>query len=235
MMSMTATTLTDSPDKTTRGYRALIGILRFLFNLFFKIDEQGWERTPMTGPLMVGGNHTQLWEGPLVLARCPRQPLTALAKQEYKGTWIARLVLDVIHVIYVNREEVDRTALKEMIRRLKAGYAIGIAPEGTRSRTGKMIEGKEGTAYLALQTDAQVLPVGIWGHEKLGENLRRLRRCPVHLRVGYPIKLESDPTLSRQENIARGTDEIMFAIARLLPPEYRGFYADKVVGPPDWS
>ena len=234
-MSMTTTTLTDSPKKMTRTYRVVLAVLRFLYNVFFKIDEKGWERTPVTGGLLIGGNHTKLWEGPLVLARSPRQPLSALAKLEYKGSLIGRFFLEPIDVIYINREEMDRTALKDMLRRLKTGYAIGIAPEGTRSKTGKLQEGKEGTAYMMLQTGAQFLPVAIWGHEDLGKNLRRLRRCPVHIRVGHPIKLESDPALSRQENIARGTDQIMLAVARLLPPEYRGFYGDRVLGPPDWS
>ncbi len=189
----------------------------------------------MSGPLLAGGNHTRLWEGPLILATLPRQPLSALAKAEYKGTLIGRFVLEPIDVIYVNRGEVDRTALKEMIRRLKAGYAIGIAPEGTRSKDSKMTQGKEGTAYLALQTNAQVLPLAIWGHENFPASLKRLQRCPVHIRVGYPITLQNDPALTRQQNIERGTELIMTTIARMLPPEYRGYYADKVLGPPVWE
>lgn len=232
---MTTTAITESPPKPTRAYRILIGILKVFFNLFFKIDIQGIERTPMTGPLLAGGNHTRLWEGPLILATLPRQPLSAFAKAEYKGTLIGRFILEPIDVIYVNRGEVDRTALKEMIRRLKAGYAIGIAPEGTRSKDSKMIQGKEGTAYLALQTKAQFLPLAIWGHENFPASLKRLRRCPVHIRVGHPFVLENDPNLTRQQNIELGTERIMTSIARMLPPEYRGYYADKVLGPPVWD
>jgi 1-acyl-sn-glycerol-3-phosphate acyltransferase len=232
---MTTTAITEAPPKATRTYRILIGILRFFFTLFFKIDAQGLERTPMTGALLAGGNHTRLWEGPLILAVLPRQPLSALAKAEYKGTLIGKFVLEPIDVIYVNRGEVDRSALKEMIKRLKAGYAIGIAPEGTRSKDSKMTQGKEGTAYLLLQTNAQFLPLAIWGHENFPASLKKLRRCPVHVRVGQPFRLENDPNLSRQENMERGTEKLMTAIARMLPPEYRGYYADKVLGPPVWE
>jgi 1-acyl-sn-glycerol-3-phosphate acyltransferase len=232
---MTTTTIAEAPTKPSFKYRLLIGVLRFLFTIFFKVDARGLERTPMSGPLLACGNHTRLWEGPLVLAYLPRRPLSALAKLEYKGTLIGNFILEPIDVVYVNRGEVDRTALKELLKRLKAGYAVGIAPEGTRSTDSKMRKGKEGTAYLALQTGAQVLPVAIWGHENFPASLKRLRRCPVNMRVGYPFVLQSDPTLSRQENMERGTEEIMVAIARMLPPEYRGYYSDKVLGPPVWE
>lgn len=232
---MTTSTITDAPDKPTLAYRFLIGILRFLFTVFFKVDAKGLERTPMTGPMMACGNHTRLWEGPLILATLPRQPLSALAKEEYKGTWIGKIVLEPIDVIYVNRTEVDRTALKEMIRRLKAGRAIGIAPEGTRAKDSKMIQGKEGTAYLALQTNAQILPLAIWGHENFPASLKKFQRCPVHIRVGQPFTLKNDPALTRQQNLEIGTEQIMTAIARMLPPEYRGYYGDKVLGPPVWE
>lgn len=231
----TTTTVTETPQKPTRAYRFLIGLLRLFFTAFFKVDAKGLERTPMTGPLLVGGNHTRLWEGPLILAILPRQPLSAFAKAEYKGTLIGRFVLEPIDVIYVNRGEVDRTALKEMLKRLKAGAAIGIAPEGTRAKDSKMTQGKEGTAYLALQTNAKFLPLAIWGHENFPASLKKLRRCPVHVRVGQPITLENDPNLTRQQNIERGTEQIMLAIAKMLPPEYRGYYGDKVLGPPVWE
>src|SRR5688572_8007752 len=105
---MTTATILEAPTRPTFKYRLLISILRFLFTLFFKVDARGLERTPMTGPLLACGNHTRLWEGPLVLASLPRQPLSALAKLEYKGTLIGRLILEPIDVVYVNRGEVDR-------------------------------------------------------------------------------------------------------------------------------
>ncbi|MDQ4079109.1 MAG: 1-acyl-sn-glycerol-3-phosphate acyltransferase, partial [Chloroflexota bacterium] len=112
--------------------------------------------------------------------------------------------------------------------------AIGIAPEGTRSKTGKLIEAKEGAAYIALKSEAWIVPMAIWGQENAIREWKQLRRPHVFVRVGEPFKLEQDPEKNRQENLEVGTRRIIHAIARLLPEEYRGYYADEVLGPPEW-
>ena len=220
-------------NEMTFGYKVVRWSLLALFKLLARLDVQGLERIPLEGPAMLTVNHTSILEAPLVLAISPRQPLSALAKKEYQGTPSA-LVLDRVDPVYVARGEVDRVALKEMLRRLRAGSAIGVAPEGTRSPTGNLIEGKEGTAYLALQTGAWIVPIAVWGHEEFVRDLKRFRRPTIHMRVGEPFKLEKDRSKGRGEQLEEGTMRIMHAIARLLPPERRGVYADQVLGPPQW-
>lgn len=217
----------------TLTYRIAHTLFNLLFKLLTRLDVRGLERIPMEGPLLMTVNHTTVFEAPLVLALSPRQPITAMAKKEYQGTPIGK-ILDIVSPVYVHRGEVDRQALREMLKRLKAGGAIGIAPEGTRSPTGEMIEGKEGTAYLALQTDAWILPIAVWGHETLMADLKRFHRPVVHVRIGEPFKLEKREGQERKALIEEGTQRIMHAIARLLPPKYRGVYGTAIQGPPEW-
>ncbi len=219
--------------KTLLAHKALRLVFGFLVRLLMRVDARGLERTPKEGPLLITANHSSIFEGPIVFASLPRSPMSLLAKKEWKGSPIGKL-MDLLDAIYVSRGEVDRQALKEMLRRLKQGEAFGIAPEGTRSETGTLIQGKEGAAYLARQSEAWVLPVAVWGHKDAVAQWKRLRRPRVFLRVGEPFKLTDDPTLSRQENLEAGTRRIMHAIARLLPPDYRGYYADEVQGEPHW-
>jgi 1-acyl-sn-glycerol-3-phosphate acyltransferase len=219
--------------KLPLGYRVVRSLFRTTFRLLADVDARGLERVPMEGGALLAANHMTFLEGPLVFGLVARHPLTALAKQEFQGTLAGRVV-DLVNPIYVARGEVDRKALKEMMQRLKEGAAIGIAPEGTRSKTGRLMEGKEGAAYLAFQTGAWVVPVAVWGQEQMLAQLKRFRRPKIHLRIGEPFRIESEPGKARGEILAAGTERIMHAIARMLPPEYRGAYADEVQGPPQW-
>lgn len=212
------------PRSPSLAYRLLRFTFWSLCCLLGRLDIRGFERTPPDGPLLVVFNHLNSLDPPIILAFLPRHPVTVVSKAEYKSTWVAGLVR-IVGGIYIKRGEVDRQALREMRAVLEGGGMIGIAPEGTRSRTGQLQEGHEGVAYIALQSDAWILPIGIWGHEQALAHFRRLRRPLVSLRVGEPFKLSSEPSLSRKQNVQAGTRRIMLAIAALLPPPYRGVYA----------
>ena len=226
--------LAMNKNKISLSHKTVLYGFRLLFRLLFNIDAQGVERTPMEGPLLVASNHTSIYEGPLIFAMMPRHPISPMAKMELKDTILGKLIFHPINSIFVARDEVDRKALKEMIKRLKNNEALGIAPEGTRSPSGTLIQAKEGAAYLALKTDAWVLPIGVWGQENAVSEWKRLRRPTIYVRFGQPFKLQKEPNKTRHENIEIGTERIMHAIARLLPAKYRGYYADAVQGEPEW-
>jgi 1-acyl-sn-glycerol-3-phosphate acyltransferase len=101
---------------------------------------------------------------------------------------------------------------------------MGIAPEGTRSPNHALQEGKTGAAYLATRARAPILPVGVWGVEKIKDSLRRARREPVTISYGPVYRLPDDPR-AKGDALAAYTTEIMCRIAALLPEQYRGVYA----------
>jgi 1-acyl-sn-glycerol-3-phosphate acyltransferase len=102
-----------------------------------------------------------------------------------------------------------------------------MAPEGTRSPNGALIEARSGASYLAAKAGTQILPVAVTGTEDhvVFPNLKRLRRANVVIRVGKPFRLPPLPRQDREAVLQQYTDEMMCRIAALLPPEYRGFYA----------
>jgi 1-acyl-sn-glycerol-3-phosphate acyltransferase len=107
---------------------------------------------------------------------------------------------------------------------LKAGGVLGLAPEGTRSHTGQLQEGKTGAAYLADRAGVPIVPVALAGTENVWRNLKRLRRTPVACTIGQPFRLPSDGR-AKGEQLKHLTDEVMCRIAALLPPQYHGAYA----------
>jgi len=109
---------------------------------------------------------------------------------------------------------------------LKQGKVLGIAPEGTRSKTGAMQRGRGGAAYIASSMGVPLLPVGIIGVEKALGKLRRLRRPQVKVVIGRPFTLATLPSKAggRSKCLQEYTTQIMHHIAELLPEEYRGLY-----------
>ena len=105
---------------------------------------------------------------------------------------------------------------------------IVIAPEGRYSVTGALEEGSGGAAFLAYKSGALILPIAITGteNENVYGHLKKFRRAPVQVTVGKMFKL-AEQAESRQEAVAQGTNQIMQALADLLPEKYRGAYSSK--------
>jgi 1-acyl-sn-glycerol-3-phosphate acyltransferase len=105
---------------------------------------------------------------------------------------------------------------------LDAGQVVLLMPEGRYSWTGVLGAGEPGAALLALHAGVPVVPVVSIGLERVGQALRRLGRAPVTIRFGLPFRLAGQPDGA---DLQAGTEAIMLALARLLPPEQRGRWA----------
>jgi 1-acyl-sn-glycerol-3-phosphate acyltransferase len=127
--------------------------------------------------------------------------------------------------IPIDRDIADFNAFKQAKEALKDEKILAIAPEGTRSRDGKMIRGKPGIAILAKQCDVPILPFAYFGHEDFYDNLKHLKRTPMHIRVGEPFKINWEGKSRDKDTLQAVTDAIMLEVADLLPEDYRGIYA----------
>ncbi len=122
----------------------------------------------------------------------------------------------------INRGEADLTAVEHALELVRAGHALGMFPEGTRSRTGKLQRGRSGAARVAILAQAPVVPAVVINAERLfkPENWARLRkRDEISVRFGPPLAPPTDANDSRA--LRTYTREIMAAMAALLPPEMR--------------
>lgn len=207
--------------------RALIrSIIRLLFKLLSRLDVQGLENIPPTGPGILVANHLGRLDSPLVFAIVDRTNTTSLVADKYRNNLLLRPLVNAVHGIWINREQADFRALRLALEYIEGGGMLGIAPEGTRSKTGALMPAKTGAAFLAGRAGVFVVPAGIWGTETAIAQLRRLRRPPIHIRFGQPFHLQPLEHGDRSAALQKNTDEIMCHIAALLPPAYRGVYAD---------
>ncbi len=205
-------------------YRFANLVLRFAFWLLTRTEIHGLENVPKEGSLMIALNHISFLDPMLLGMAIPRRVLW-MSKIENWNNPIMGLILTLYGAFPVQRGEVDRKALNRAIEVLRSGGSLGIAPEGTRSRTGTLMQAKSGSARLAMQTEATILPVGISGTELAKHAWPKLRRPVITLRIGKPFKLQAEKPVSKekQQELA---DFMMYRIAELLPPEYRGVYGD---------
>jgi 1-acyl-sn-glycerol-3-phosphate acyltransferase len=207
----------------------LYAVISILSRLLARVEVKGQEHFPKTGPLLLMTNHLHMLDAPLVFYVIPRRPVVFAADSWRKAPFLGWF-LDVFgDAIWVARGQADRSALGQALTVLRSGGLLGIAPEGTRSRTGGLGQGYTGVAFLATRAPAPILPVAIFGQEKAFSYWKRLRRVPVQIRFGSLVHLPQGHIRTAQ--LEELTDQLMLTLASMLPPEYRGIYADRVLEP----
>lgn len=205
--------------------------LRFLikhigFTLLAKLNRvEGLENVPGTGPALLMINHNAFIDSLVVLHLTPRQ-IVPLAKAEVYEYPIVGFLPKMWWVIPVHRDEFDRRAISQVFQVLKAGEIVLVAPEGTRGPALK--QGKEGIAYLACRSGAPVIPVAISGTPGFPA-LRPFgawRGPGATVRYGKPFRYRDEFRHAGREQLRLMTDEAMYILSGMLPPEQRGVYAD---------
>jgi 1-acyl-sn-glycerol-3-phosphate acyltransferase len=201
-------------------------IAKIYVRLICRYNVTGREHIPQQGPFILIINHLSSVDPLLIYGLIPpRLNLTGLAAMKHRNDFIIGWAINQVGAIWVRRGEVDRRALRLSLDALAAGRPLALAPEGTRSKTGALIEGKSGAAYLAIRSGAPVLPSVAWGTEKVFPGLKRLRRQRVPVRFETPFYLPPRGDASRTEHVEYCTDLIMTRMASMLPEAYRGVYA----------
>lgn len=202
--------------------------IRTLTALVCRIDKTLFPGFPDRGPLIVVFNHIGSLEVPLLLAHLQPRPVVGLAKVETWDSPLMGWLFDQWNAIPVRRGEVDLEAVRRCLEVLKAGQILAVAPEGTRSRHGRLLRGQAGVVTLALRSGAPILPVAHWGVEDFPRNLRRLKRTDFNIGVGKPFLIDPGGVRVTGEIRQQIADEIMAQIAALLPEKYRGAYAEHI-------
>jgi len=200
-------------------------LVRFLIKNLTHTEFINPENIPASGPVILAINHMSQIDTPVLFVNPTRPDITALVTTKYKENWLVRLFTDIAEGIWIDRDIADFTAIRKASEVLARGWVLGIAPEGTRSKTGQMQEGKPGTIMLALKTGAPIVPVALTGTEDGLKKLLRLRRPHITATFGEPFILPEFPPHHRSEELHRWTDILMRRIAVLLPEKYRGIYS----------
>ena len=178
------------------------------------------------GPLILYSNHTGSLEVPLVFTLLQPRPITGVAKIETWDNAFMGWLFDLWQVIPIRRGDADMDAMRQSLEHLKDGKILGISPEGTRNKSGRLLKGHPGIVTLALKSGAPLLPIAHWGGEKFKANLKKFKRTEFNIRVGELITIQTGGQKIDKLNRQVIADELMYQLANLLPDEYRGEYSD---------
>jgi 1-acyl-sn-glycerol-3-phosphate acyltransferase len=203
----------------------LQSIVRGLLTGLALVEFSGTEHLPAQGGVIVTTNHMSQLDTATLFINPGRTDITALITDKYQKYFFFKWFVKTAGGIWIDRTKADFSAFRAAIDVLKKGQAVGIAPEGTRSTTAQLLEGKPGTVLLAIKAGVPIVPVGIYGSENAFNEIFSLKRPHIHACFGPAYTLPPLDRENRDVALQWATDEVMCRIAAVLPQQYWGFYA----------
>jgi 1-acyl-sn-glycerol-3-phosphate acyltransferase len=192
-------------------------LARILAQIFYRFRILHRERMIQSGPVIVAMNHQSFLDPPLAGNACDR-PIFFLAKKSLMNVRVLRWLLPKLNVIPVDLEGTDRSAIKKLIRLLRAGQGALLFPEGSRTPHGNFLPAQAGLGLIIAKTRAPVVPMRIFGAYQawpIGGRLRLLGPR-ITIVVGEPIRFsDSELTGSGKAVYARLSERVMDAIAAI--------------------
>jgi 1-acyl-sn-glycerol-3-phosphate acyltransferase len=223
------------------GYRGLRLAATLLLACQMRLRVYGVEHIPRSGAVLLVANHLGAIDPVAIAVRIPRM-VRILAKAELFTLPVLGGLARLGAVMPIRRGESDREALRMVVDQLWDGQAALVFPEGTFRRVPEpaaMAPVKPGAAWLALRTGATVVPVGIWGTERVWHPSRGWKlwhRPRVYVVFGEPYVVKPRQGVPTKSAIAESAAEMARRIASLVPAEYRGYYGTgEAAVAPSWD
>ena len=204
--------------------KSLREIISWLVDHLTLTQQIGIENIPTTGGLIIATNHMSRMDIPVLFTTPNRPQMTALVTTKYLKYPLLRWFIITAEGIWLDRDSADFTAIRKAVEKLDQGFAVGISPEGTRSSNGQLLEGKPGTALIALRAQVPILPVALIGTETAVNDFRHLRKPGIQVVFGKVIQTPKLDRDDRESQLLQLTTEIMCQIAAMMPEKYHGFY-----------
>jgi 1-acyl-sn-glycerol-3-phosphate acyltransferase len=203
-------------------------IVRLILNIIAHIEVAGFEALPVNQGCVIAANHIGRLDAALAYYVLDRPDIIMVVAEKYEKYAIFRWLVKLTNGMFIDRYNADIKAIRETLRRLQQGQILTITPEGTRSKTGNLIQAKPGGIYLAWKAGVPILPVAITGSEDavVKDHLKHLKRLNIKVVAGPGFTLPPLEGQDRDAAMQEYTDEVMYRIAALLPPERRGFYVE---------
>ncbi len=187
MRLLIGSSLTLERGMVLNRFLSLIGLL--VSRIFFLLRIDGVSNIPVKGAVIIASNHASFLD-PILLGAASKRTLFFMAKEElFRLGLFSKLLLNV-GAFPIKREALSKSTIKQALGILRAGNALVIFPEGTRSRNGEIGRGGSGVVWLAKATGASIIPSKISGTGRAwGVNSGIVRPYPVKVVFGKSLEL----------------------------------------------
>ena len=185
-------------------------IFRVIFGLMFRPKIIGSENLPASGGFILSANHVSNWDPPILATFIDRE-VCYMAKEELFKNPILAAALHGINVFPVKRGAADKGAIKHAVKVLKSGDALGIFPEGTRSKTGKIGKAESGVSLIAAMTKAPIVPAALVNTDKIFSAETKFPRLAIV--YGKPIYFNGNS--KDKDELSNFAQDIMAEVAKL--------------------
>lgn len=200
------------------------------FGALTDLEITGQENLPKQGPLIIAGNHFSFIDPVCFVRLAPWQlEFVGGAHMPHAPFW-SKIIpfLWGYHPLYRGTGATD--SLKAALGILAQGGILGIFPEAG-NWAAVLRPARPGVAFIAVQSGAPILPIGLSGLNDVFPSLSKGRRAKVRINIGKPFgpfQVDGKGRDKRKQLDDIG-HEIMYRIADLLPPDKRGHYSDDPV------
>jgi 1-acyl-sn-glycerol-3-phosphate acyltransferase len=193
--------------KTTVYHLVRSLIVNPVFHLYFRGTVTGREKVPLKDKLIIVSNHASVFDPPLVSAAINR-PVSYMAKEELFNIQGLKQLITALGAYPVNRQSIDRNAIRQAMSRIEEGWATGIFIEGTRTSDGRIYDPKLGAALIAAKAQAPLLPVCLCGTEKITISGKKIPQfVKIQIKIGDLIPPPSSVKKEELELVTRQCTE----------------------------
>lgn len=206
--------------------RFIVTLCRTVTGAVFRINDEDLGSVPESGPLIIVTNHINIMEIPIIYSHLqPRLVHGLVLADRWKNPLLA-WGLNTCGAIPLKRGAGNPESIHRSLEILNEGKILIIMPEGTRSGHGRLQDAHPGVSLLALKSNAPLLPIVFHGGEQYKQNIKKLKRTDFYIEVGKPFYLNAAGEIVNSAVRKQMADEIMYQLAAVLPPPYRGSYSD---------
>ena len=204
-------------------YWFFLRLAQLIARTCFSLEIIGRENMPPPGGHLLAMNHQSYLDPPLAALACP-YPIHFLARKTLMQWPLLGPIFPRLNVIPVDQERPDMSALKNVIRLLRAGQTTVVFPEGARTLDGKLQTAQPGIGLIIAKTLAPVVPIRVFGaFEAMPRDGSRIRLVPIKVKIGPPITftaadIQGSGDLAGRQLYQALSERVMTAIAAIDPP-----------------
>ena len=204
-------------------YWFFLRFAQLVARMCFSLEVIGREHLPRSGGYLLAMNHQSYLDPPVVALAADPRPIHFLARKTLLKWPILGPMFPRLNVVPVDQERPDMSALKNVIRLLRAGETTIVFPEGPRTLDGELQPAQPGIGLIIAKTLVPVVPMRVFGaYEAMPPGSSRVRLCPITVKIGEPLTFTADDLKNSSgdnRDVYQGLSErVMSAIAAIRLP-----------------